>query len=174
MAFERNFQIYPMSEISKSFHTTGEHPDIILLSLPSIMSEQLLSYFTILSEETLLICNTCRYAISPSYISRHLIDFHKQIPRPTRRVLAQEASILNFPNPSIIPIPMDPVPIIPCLEIKKGARCIICYHLMGTSLSCEQHYRKNHRPLGIKSQRGIPQGRDSLHSFLIHSNLIFF
>jgi hypothetical protein len=36
----------------KSFHTTGEHPDLILLSQhPSIMSEQLLRYFIILSME---------------------------------------------------------------------------------------------------------------------------
>jgi hypothetical protein len=120
------------------------------------MSEQLLSFFIILSIEQLLIYNTYRFAISSINILRYLSIFHKQIPAPIRRVLSQESLILNFPDPSLIPISVDPIPIIPCLELKHDIRYIICYQLSDILKSHKEYYRKEYRDPDITSQGRIP------------------
>jgi hypothetical protein len=86
--------------------------------------------------------------------------FHKDIPTPTRRVLSQESLTLNFPDPSLIPVSVDPIPMIPYLELKYDIRCIVCYQLSGTLKSHKKHYRKEHRAPDIKGR--APQGNSSL------------
>jgi hypothetical protein len=168
-----NVQLYPLSEII--FHAPGEDPDPLFhssLSFFPIMDKQLSNHFTILSTEQLLICNTCRFAVSSNYIPRHLSEFHIWIPRSTRQELSYEARALNFPDPSMIPIPETPIPMIPCLDIKNGVRCTLCFHLAGTLKSIKQHYQTNHRIPGTLPQRGIPQGKSYFFPFFSLINLL--
>jgi hypothetical protein len=125
------------------------------------MSEQLLSYFTILSPEQFLICNGCKFAVSSKGATRHLIRFHKIVPGPTRRSLSQEISILILNDGGIDLIPVDPVPVIQCLDLIHGFRCLICLHITGTEGSLQCHYRKDHRDPETLSQRGIRLGMNS-------------
>jgi hypothetical protein len=50
-------------------------------------------YFTVIPPQNLLICNTCRYAVSKTEIAVHLARRHKQqIPPSTRQTLRRLGS----------------------------------------------------------------------------------
>jgi hypothetical protein len=105
-------------------------------------------YFTVIPPQNLLICNTCRYAVSKTEIGIHLARRHKQqIPLSTRQTLRRlgSASTLIFTDlVSSAQIPSDPIPIISCLEVIDGYRCRLCSHLAGTIASIAQHCSAQH------------------------------
>jgi hypothetical protein len=130
------------------------------------MSELLLTYFTILSREQLLICNDCKSAVSSKAFRRHLSQFHKIIPGPIRRELSREVSTLILNDGIIDMIPIEPVKAFQCLDIIKGFHCTICFHCTGIEDSIKGHYRREHRD--NLPQWEIPQGMSS-STPLIHS-----
>jgi hypothetical protein len=50
---------------------------------------------------------------------------------------------------------MDPIPILPYLELKTDIRYIIYYHLSGTLKNHKEYYRKEYRDPNIISQGRI-------------------
>jgi hypothetical protein len=102
-------------------------------------------YFTVIPPQNLLICNTCRYAVSKTEIGDHLARRHKQqILLSTRQTLRRlgSASTLIFSDPlSRAQIPSDPISIISCLEVINGYRYRLCSYLAGTIASMAEHCR---------------------------------
>src|ERR1700731_4089909 len=96
-------------------------------------------YFTVIPPQNLLICNTCRYAVSKSEIDNHLARRHKrQISLSTRQTLRRlgSASTLIFPDlVSSAQIPSDPISIISYLEVIDRYRYRLCSYLAETIAS---------------------------------------
>jgi hypothetical protein len=88
-----------------------------------------LDYFVHLLIQQLLICKSCKYALQPYGIIKHLQRQHKAIPLSTRKTLVEYAGTLTLRDGSTAITPVDIVPAFECLEIIPGYRCLICNFL---------------------------------------------
>ncbi|RAL13396.1 uncharacterized protein BO97DRAFT_38405 [Aspergillus homomorphus CBS 101889] len=116
---------------------------------------QLLHY---LPTYQVLICLTCRYAIQPGAITRHMKDIH-QIHRSTRRSFVAFASGCELVQPENVVLPDETQFPVPFLPIQEGFACCFeeCAYLCVTHKRMEQHWRcLHHVPASDGSARCKP------------------
>ena len=83
-------------------------------------------YLTYLPTEQLLICRSCKYALQPNGVEKHLRDTHKAIPLKARQMLVVYSKNLLLCGPSIVTIPTEIVPRYHCLDLVNGFKCLTC------------------------------------------------
>ena len=115
-------------------------------------------YFTHLPTQQLLICNTCKFAVSRTNFSQHLRRYHGEKKRAVipltirqRLTLALSTSTLTLRDESEVPIPTTAISALSCLTIVNGYRCLICQYLAGTEDSIRQHCYFHTRTKSITS-----------------------
>lgn len=100
-----------------------------------------------------LICTSCRYAVQPTAIIRHLKDIH-HLSSDKRRPLAKYKDTLRLKNPEEVypPFPQDfPVPFLP---VEKGWQCQAagCDYLCISKKRMETHWPAEHGRKGLPSR----------------------
>ena len=114
----------------------------------SVEPSDLLRY---LPESRVIVCTSCRYALQPRAISRHLKDIH-HILRSCRKPFLQYISAFYLDDPetvirSIEYLKQFPVPFLP---IQEGLRCNHrgCSHLCVTEKRMRSHWTSKHNRPG--------------------------
>ncbi|KAJ5811893.1 hypothetical protein N7474_008194 [Penicillium riverlandense] len=135
----------------------------------SLISEKLLHYCPAYQ---VLICTTCRYAVQPAAIPRHLKDIH-HIHSNQRRPLIAYAKTLKLKNPKEVrSIQPEEFPL-PYLPLEQGWCCEAqgCDYLCASTKRMESHWSAQH------GRKGYPSGDWSavpLQSFFRGNMLRYF
>jgi hypothetical protein len=117
--------------------------------------------FNYLPDHRLWICQSCRYAVSPSHTISHLENKHRQHAAAKTLPQRQEAlkemlkrlwfnnakETVHFPPPSSLPVPG--------LPIYKGHGCPSCSFVAPSMEAVQSHSRKRH-PDVLRNPRGQP------------------
>jgi hypothetical protein len=103
-------------------------------------------YVTYNADYKVLICRSHRYGIAPDFIERHLRQYHKGIPLPTRQTIVDYSKTLDLAAPEDIEIPSEAGQPIKELSIVDGFQCVYddCSELCGTYGSMKEHCKRNH------------------------------
>lgn len=109
--------------------------------------------FHYLEAHQVLICISCRYAVQPTAIIRHLKDIH-HLSSNKRRQLVKYKDTLRLKNPEDVhpPFPQDfPVPYLP---IEKGWQCQFagCDYLCVSKKRMETHWPAEHGRKGVSTR----------------------
>ncbi|XRM39978.1 hypothetical protein ABZX51_003305 [Aspergillus tubingensis] len=104
---------------------------------------QLLHY---LPDYEVVICSTCRYAVQPHGILRHLKEIHRILRGRRRKYSHYVASLcLREPNDVVPPSGADKFPV-PHLPVEPGLRCQAagCMYLCASNKRMQSHWRTVH------------------------------
>ncbi|KFY83763.1 hypothetical protein V500_09928 [Pseudogymnoascus sp. VKM F-4518 (FW-2643)] len=121
------------------------HPiDVALMTRlsPATGTAELLQY---LPEYKVVICATCRYAIQPNAIERHLKELHK-FRRDSRRPFMQYISKLDLDIPDKVREIRNTESPVPLLPVHDGLRCMHegCTHLCVSAKRMKGHWLSAH------------------------------
>jgi hypothetical protein len=110
------------------------------------LPQDLLQY---IPDYRVVICVSCRYAVQPNAISRHLKEIH-QILRSNRRPFMQYVAKLHLDEPEIViqsKVHKFPIPLLPVLD---GLACKHrgCHHLCASVKRMKSHWVSTHGRLG--------------------------
>src|SRR5437762_14225081 len=101
--------------------------------------------YTYLSEQQLLVCQSCKYYLHPNSVYRHLQTHHLTIPLTIRKELFKYTNSLTLRGPTETVTPVRLIPAFECIKvIDDGCRCLICCSLSGTIDSMKYHCRSAH------------------------------
>lgn len=124
---------------AKDFHHTALLPP-----------QQLLQYFPTYE---VLICASCRYAIKPRGVNRHLKEIH-YLYNEQRRPYTLYASSFKLKNPEDVPNPREQDFPVPYLPLEQGWKCNAagCDYLCISTKRMETHWSSRHGCKGNASQ----------------------
>lgn len=117
-------------------------------------SQELLKYFPAYQ---VLICTSCRYALKPGGIVRHMKDIH-HLQHEQRRPYTLYASNLKLKKPEDVSEPREEDFPMPYLPLEQGWRCeaLRCDYLCVSTKRMENHWSAKHGRKGYPSNDWSP------------------
>ena len=111
------------------------------------LPEELLQY---LSPYRVVVCTSCRYAIQPNAIARHLKEIHR-IKRSDRQPFMQHMEKFELAGHEIVMQYMPREFPVPLLPVESGLQCKSedCAYLCVTKKRMEHHWRSVHGRQGL-------------------------
>jgi len=100
-------------------------------------------YLIFLPKEQVLVCGSCKYALSSEGVHRHFQRTHKAIPLQVRKKLVDYTKTLSLCSPNNVEIPTGISHGFDCLKLIKGFCCSTCGELCGTELCMKEHWKKH-------------------------------
>lgn len=112
------------------------------MDLPALPPNELLHYSAV---HQVLICTTCRYAVQPSGLARHLKEIH-HIYRGKRRPYMEYASSMKLQDPQKVEPPTSAQFPVPYLPVERGWKCSApgCDYMCVSSKRMENHWPATH------------------------------
>lgn len=107
--------------------------------------------FRYYSTYQVLICTSCRYALSPGGVARHMKDIH-HLPHEQRRPYTLFASNLRIRDPEKVVNPHEKDFPIPHLPLEQGWKCQSCDYLAISRKRMETHWPSVHGRKGDPSR----------------------